>query len=387
MIDTIPPAFDLPALRRKKLTVDFAGGNQSSDGGLLLLRGAEKKLGIAKRLADQMRDRRDPAKICHPLEELVKTRVFAITCGHEDANDLDRLRYDPLLKIAVGRGPETGNPLCSQSTMSRLENMPTKTDAARMTAALVDQFCVSVAPAAEAIFDIDDTVDEVHGGQQLSFWNAHYDCRCFLPMHVYHVASGTPVVAILREGKTPKGTEIRTVIKHLTKRIRSHWPATTINFRGDSHYGRVEVMEWAEDNGVGYIFGFAGNSVLDGLVAEAADHLRLRHVLDTDDKLRAYKSFFYQARSWSKPRRIVARLEVSLQPDGDGMRQALDTRYIVTSMDGDAQHLYEEVYCKRGQAENLIKLHIRPSLRPIEPRVIAQRPIRCASCCIRRRSG
>jgi len=358
MTNDIPLAFDLPALRAKKLTVSFDGGNQSSDGGLLLLRGSERKLGIAKRLAATLRDRRDPARIDHLLCELIKTRVFAIACGHEDANDLDRLRYDPLLKLAVGRCPETSDPLCSQSTMSRLENMATKTEAARMTAALVDQFCVSVTPSAEEIFDIDDTVDKVHGGQQLSFWNAHYDCRCFLPMHVYHVASGTPVVAILRAGKTPKGTEIRTVIKHLTKRIRSHWPATTINFRGDSHYGRVEVMEWAEDNGIGYIFGFAGNSVLDGLVAETADHLRFRHALGTDDKLRCYESFLYQAKSWSKPRRIVARLEVSLQPDeDDGMRYALDTRYVVTSMDGDAQHLYEEVYCKRGQAENLIKLH------------------------------
>ena len=116
-------------------------------------------------------------------------------------------------------------------------------------------------------------------------------------------------------------------------------------------------MEWAEDNGVGYIFGFAGNSVLDGLVAETADHLRFRHALGTDDKLRGFESFFYQAKSWSRPRKIVARLEVSLQPDDNGMRQALDIRYVVTSMDGDAQYLYEDIYCKRGQAENLIKLH------------------------------
>jgi len=360
MTDDTPLPFDLPAVTRKKLTVCFDGGQLSSDGGLLLLREAERRLGIADRLAAAIRDRRDPTRIAHEMSELLKTRVFAICCGHEDGNDLNRLRHDPLLKLAVGRCPETGDPLCSQSTMSRLENMPTRIEAARLTAALPDQFCVSFAtPPAEITLDIDDTVDEVHGGQQLSFWNAHYDCRCFLPIHVYHVESGKPVVVILREGKTPDGEEVRTVIKHLVKRIRRHWPATKINFRGDSHYSRAEAMEWAESNGVGYIFGFAGNTRLDALVAETADHLRFRHAAGSDAKLRTYESFEYRAKSWSKPRRMVARLEVSLQPDKDcdGMRQEVDIRYVVTSMEGRAQHIYEDLYCARGQAENLIKLH------------------------------
>ena len=128
--------FALPAVQRKKLTVSFDGGNQSSDGGLLLLREAERRLGIAKRLAAALRDRRDPMRIRHPLEQMMKTRVFVIACGHEDGNDLDRLREDPLLKLAVGRCPDSGAPLCSQSTMSRLENMPTKIEAARLTAAV-----------------------------------------------------------------------------------------------------------------------------------------------------------------------------------------------------------------------------------------------------------
>src|SRR5262249_38925964 len=151
--------------------------------------------------------------------ELIKARVFAICCGYVDGNDLDRLRHDPLLKLAVGHCPDTGSPLASQSTIGRLENAPSKIEAARVTAALVDQFCASVAPEAEEIIDIDDTCDEVHGLQQLSFWNAHYDCRCFLPIHVFHVRTGAPVVAILREGKTPGGEEVRTILKHLTARI------------------------------------------------------------------------------------------------------------------------------------------------------------------------
>ena len=181
-------------------------------------------------------------------------------------------------------------------------------------------------------------------------------------MHIYHVTSGTPVVAILRAARTPKGTEVRTVIKHVTKRLRTHWPNTRIVWRGDSHYGRVEAMEWAEDDGVDYIFGLAGNMTLDALVAETADNLRFHHAKSSQTKLRTYASFTYQAGSWTRPRKVVARLECSLQPDAGettstGMRQEVDIRYVVTSLKGTAQHLYENVYCQRGQMENLIKLH------------------------------
>jgi Transposase DDE domain group 1 len=180
-----------------------------------------------------------------------------------------------------------------------------------------------------------------------------------LHVHIYHVASGTPVMTILRPARTPKGTEVRTVIKHVTKRLRRHWPKTRIVWRGDSHYGRVEAMEWAEDNDEDYIFGLAGNSALDALVAETATYLRFHHALSRKTKLRTFASFMYQAGSWKRPRKVVARLECSLQPvTGEtGMRQEVDIRYVVTSLKGPAQHLYENVYCQRGQMENLIKLH------------------------------
>jgi hypothetical protein len=222
MTDAIPLPFDLPSVRRKKLTVDFEGGNQSSDAGLLLLKQAERKLGVCGRLADAMPDRRNASRIRHEMFEMVMARVSAIACGHKDAIDLDRLRHDPLMKIAVGRCPTTGAPLASQSTISRLENAPSKTEAARLAAALVDQAGMTVRPRKQEILDIDDTFCAAHGGQQLAFWNAHHDERGFASMHIYHVPSGTPVVTILRPARTPKGTEVRTVIKHVTKRLRSH---------------------------------------------------------------------------------------------------------------------------------------------------------------------
>ena len=124
------------------------------------------------------------------------------------------------------------------------------------------------------ILDIDDTFCAAHGGQQLAFWNAHHDERGFASMHIYHVVSGTPVVTILRPARTPKGTEVRTVIKHVTKRLREHWPSTRIVWRGDSHYGRAEAMEWIEENDGDYIYGLPGNATLDALTAKAADNLR-----------------------------------------------------------------------------------------------------------------
>jgi len=168
------------------------------------------------------------------------------------------------------------------------------------------------------------------------------------------VASGTPVAAILRPARTPKGSEVCTVIKHVTKRLRRHWSNTRLVWRGDSHYGRVEAMDWAEDHGADYIFGLAGNPTLDALTAETAVNLRFCHAMRREPKLRAYVSFLYQAGSWRRPRKVVARLECSLQPGENGMRQEVDIRYVVTSLKGSARHLYASVYC---HPQRLVHLH------------------------------
>jgi hypothetical protein len=265
--DSLLP-FELPSVARKKLSVGFDGGQLSSDAGVLVLRGVEKKLGLAARLASCIRDRRKPERIEHSFEEMLRLRMFAIAAGYEDANDCDALRHDPVFKMAVGHAPESGDPLCSQPTMSRLENAPSKIEIGRLMAAMVDQFCDSYQRTPSSItLDIDDTFDAVHGQQQLSLFNAHYDERCFLPIHIYEGTTGKPVAMILREGKTPSGKEVRTILKHVIKRIRSHWPKVAILVRGDSHYGRDEAMEWCENHDVDYVFGFAGNDVLHVLTA------------------------------------------------------------------------------------------------------------------------
>ena len=245
MTDDTPLPFDLPAVRRKKLTVDFDGGNQSSDAGLLLLREAERELGVCRRLAEAMPDRRDPDRIQHAMFEMVMARVMAIACGHEDAIDLDDLRHDPLMKVAVGAlsGERRAAGLAIDHQPAGECAKQDRCGAAHGRA----RRPVRHHGDAGSDGDVDDTFCVAHGGQQLAFWNAHHDERGFAPMHIYHAGSGAPVVAILRPARTPKGTEVRTVIKHVTKHLRRHWPTTRIVWRGDGHYGRVEAMDWADE--------------------------------------------------------------------------------------------------------------------------------------------
>jgi hypothetical protein len=348
--DTLLP-FDLPSVAGKKVSVGFDGGLLSSNGGVLLLRGVERRLGLAARLAGCIKDRRKPESIRHSVEEMLRLRMFAIAAGYEDADDCDALRHDPMFKMALGRAPETGAALCSQPTMSRLENAPSRIEIARLMAAMIDQFCASYRrPPASIILDIDDTLDAVHGQQQMSLFNAHYDEHCFLPIHIYEGRSGKPVAMILREGKTPSGTEVRTILKHVVARIRRRWPKVHILVRGDGHYGRPEAMAWCEETpGIDYVFGLPGNSVLDTMIRPLADALCVERATGAAPMLRRCAELRYGAKSWKQQRRIVARLEAS--------KLGLDIRYIVTSLTGTPEHLYETVYCGRGQAENFIKLH------------------------------
>jgi hypothetical protein len=170
---TILP-FSFPSVGRKKVTADFDGGRLTSDGGVMLLAMAARRLGLAERLARYFPDRRDPSRVTHSLADMIRARVFAIACGYEDADDLDFLRADPAFKLACGRLPDTGGDLCSQPTLSRLENAPGLKDVIRLSYALVDQWMDSYEKEPSSVtLDIDDTCDVAHGHQQLSLFNAH----------------------------------------------------------------------------------------------------------------------------------------------------------------------------------------------------------------------
>jgi hypothetical protein len=351
MIDDTLLPFAFPAVGRKKVTAAFDGGRITSDGGVMLLAAAERRLQLADRLAAAIRDPRDPHRVTHAMADILRARIFAIACGYEDANDLDRLRFDPAFKLACGRLPDSGHDLASQPTCSRLENLPDLRTVIRLGRVLVDLWLSSYAVPPESVtLDIDDTVDVVHGYQQLSLFNAHHDERCFLPIHIYDAATGRPVTMILRPGKTPAGKEIRAHLRRLVRMIRRVWPTTRILIRGDSHYGRAQVMQWCEKNGIDYIFGLPGNKVLKRLVEATADDIRTRRALEHKPVLRGYAETRYGAKSWKVERRVCARIEATTM--------GLDIRFVVTNLgEGSAEHIYDVIYCARGQAENLIKMH------------------------------
>ena len=350
MAENAPFLPGLSPVSGKPVHLAFDGGRLTSDGGVLVLAEIERRLDIAERLAGCITDPRAPERVRHGLAEMIRFRALLIAAGYEDANDCDALRDDPAFKMAVGRLPETGAELCSQPTMSRLENLPGPTALKRMMAAMIALFCDSFAEVPRRLLlDIDDTVDRVHGGQQLSLFHAHYDSRCFLPMHVYEAVTGKPVAVILRPGKTPDGTEVARVLRHLVKAVRVRWPRVEIVIRGDSHYARPEAMTWLERNRVHYIFGLAGNRVLLDRVAARAEDVAVRRAEQDTDKVRRFHDFCYAAKSWTVERRIIARIEAT--------RQGSDTRFVVTNLTGTPRWLYEVLYCGRGQAENLIKAH------------------------------
>ena len=191
----------------------------------------------------------------------------------------------------------------------------------------------------------------MHGHQQLSLFNAHYDERCFLPIHVYDTATSRPVAVLLRPGKTPSGCEVRGHLRRLVRRIRRHWPTTRLTIRGDGHYGRPEVMAWCEANGVDYIFGLPGNAVLSRLVEPIADDVRVRRAEAAGAG--ACAAIPRPATAPNPGTASGASPRASRPPP-----KGLDIRYVVTNLDrGSAEWLYDTLYCARGQAENLIKLH------------------------------
>ena len=191
----------------------------------------------------------------------------------------------------------------------------------------------------------------MHGGQQLSLFHAHHGERCFLPIHVYEAGSGKPVAVILRPGKTPDGTEVMLVLRHVVAAIRRRWPRVDILVRGDSHYARHEAMSWCERNRIAYVFGLAGNKILLRRVAGLTEEAAVRRAEGEGTKVRRHGEFRYAARTWHAERRVIARIEAS--------ERGADSRFIVTNLPGTPRWLYEDVYCARGQAENLIKAHKR----------------------------
>ena len=287
MSGNMPLFPELSPVDGKPVRVAFDGGRLTSDAGVLVLAEIERRLNIAGRLAGCIEDPRRPDRIVHDLASMIRFRALMIAAGYADANDCDQLRADPAFKLSVGRLPESGLDLCSQPTMTRLENLPGRTALMRMMDAMVELFCDSFkAVPRRLVLDIDDTGDRVHGGQQLALFNTHHGGYCFMPIHIYEAQTGKPVAIILRSGKTPDGTEVTLVLRHVVKAIRRRFPKVDIVIRGDSHYGRHEALDWLERNRIAYIFGLAGNAVLRDRTAALAESAAVERAESGADKVR-----------------------------------------------------------------------------------------------------
>ena len=352
-ICSIPPntTLHLRELQNLPVLLDFEGGQLTSDAGLLLLREVEQQLGLVEALANVIPDTRDARYTEHRTKELLLQRIGQIISGYEDANDCNTLRQDPVFKIFAGRLPESDAGLASQPTMCRFENRATRKMLYQIACVFAQQFVASYdAPPAIIVLDLDDTEDRVHGDQQLALFNNYYKERCFMPLHIYEGLSGKLITTILKPGKRARGKLMRSIVKRLIAYLRQQWPETIFLLRGDSHFAYPEVMAWTEAQAnVHYCYGLTGNVVLDKHVQT---HLATARKLYEHTKRTAhlYHAFSYQAGTWPRARRVVAKVEVS--------EHGANVRFVVTDMkEARAEVLYREIYCGRGQAELYIKEH------------------------------
>src|SRR6201987_5829640 len=348
MVDTTPFLPGLSPVQGKAVVARFDGGRLSSEGGLLVLREVESRLGLADRPAACLKDPRAPEKVVHRLAQIIRFRMLMIAAGYQDGNDAATLRRDPMFKLALGRLP-SDEELCSQSTISRLENLPDRRALLRLGRALIEQYCASFRRGPKRIvLDIDDTFDRVHGGQQLRLFNAFHDDYGFQPIVVFD-GEGRFVTALLRPGKRPGGDEMRGFLRRPAGAVRAHWPKVEILLRADSHYACPEVFDWCRENRVDWMLGLAPNAALRRPVEALGQTPGERFTAaPARGKVRRFAQFHDAARSWSRVERIIARVEAGAE--------GTDTRFIVTNLEKrNARVLYEDCYCRRGQAENHLK--------------------------------
>jgi len=337
------------SMDRRQIVADFHGGDLTSDGGLPLLREVDRKIGLIDAVNDAIHDPRFQPLVVHDQRTLLAQRIFAIAAGYEDLNDHQALRNDTLLAALTDRqlkcGQKEEDPLSSPPTLCRLENRITRGDLVRMSKVLVEQFIASHAtPPEELVLDFDATDDAVHGNQEGRFFHGYYDHYCFLPLYV--TCGQQLLVAYLRPANIDGAKHSRAVLKLLVTRFRRVWPNVKIIFRADSGFCRWRMMRWCDRNGVDYIMGLAKNDVLKRLARRSMTTARWQYRC-TGFKQRLFEEFSYAAATWDRPRRVIAKAEHG--------EQGQNPRFVVTSLGGEAQGLYDKLYCQRGDAENRIK--------------------------------
>ena len=347
MTDCTLSPLDFSSLGRKKIQADFSGGLLSSDAGALLLREADRHLGLTESLSSCIHDPRSPFHILHPQVEMLRQRIYAIALGYEDLNDHDQLRHDPALQVVSERihGEEEDRALSSAPTLCRMENRVTRQDMWKISSLFVDAFIASHdEPPEDIILDFDATDDRVHGNQEMRFFHGYYDSYCFLPLYVF--CGDQLLAAYLRSSGVDGAHHTRAILKLLVTRLREAWLDVPILLRGDSGFCRPKILKWCEKHEVSYILGLSRNKVLERRVRPAMSKAE-RLVKKTGEAARVFKSMRYAAKTWNKKRRVIVKAE--WLPDGP------NSRFLVTNLKGDPADLYEIIYCLRGDMENRIK--------------------------------
>lgn len=352
--------FDFGAVEGRAVEAAFDGGLVTSDAGAVLLGATDRAIGMIDRFAACFHDERRQDLIEHEVATLVGQRVFGIALGYEDLNDHDELRHDPLMAVLAGKlvaKREECAPVAGKSTLNRLELSklePTRYhkishNPVAIKNAFVDLFLEAYVRAPkQIILDLDATDDPLHGEQEGRFFHGYYDCYCYLPLYVF--CGEHLLLAKLRGANLDAAAGAVEEVARLVARIRARWPRTRILLRADSGFAREDLMAWCEANGVDFLFGLARN---ERLVAEIAAELDLVAAKSrrTGRPERRFKSFMWMTRtSWNRRRRVVAKSEWT---NGEA-----NPRFVVTSLtrqECKAKHLYEKVYCARGDMENRIK--------------------------------
>ena len=347
----LPPIrFDFHPNRAVELTNDAP--QTSSDGGLLLLRQHDERLGLSGRIAALLPDSRASERVVHSRLEQVRQRLFQIALGYEDQNDADALRHDPLWRTACDRLADDARGLSSQPTLSRLEHAVTARTVVRLQRQLeVDYVAALPEDTDVVVLDLDSTSDPTHGQQPLSFFHGHYDCSMYFPLLVFD-AEGQLVSVRLRPGNAGNNRYATPLIRRLVLAIKARFPKATVVVRADSGFasprllGALDALNEAL-GGVDYVIGLEKNSRLLALVAdEMADDAQ--RAPREGGSARVFTSVIYQAKSWDRARYVVAKVE--------HLGDKPNPRFVITTLDYvPARLAYERAYCGRGDAENRIK--------------------------------
>jgi hypothetical protein len=343
-----PAEVVFPALGAKTLTCRFDAGAVTSDAGLLLLAQADHKLGLTKRLAEQILDRRQTAKVVHPVVELLRERIYAICAGYEDANDLEQLCADPALLLCCER--RLSETLGSQPTISRFENSVDKKDLLCLALTLA-QVVIAQLPknTRSVVLDVDATDDACHGQQEGEHFNAYYDAHCYLPLYVHVTGQDGRqrlLAALLREGNAASKVGLFALLRRAIWLLRCRFPAVKITLRADSGFGDGQVLAFCRAQGLAYTLAISSNPRLRTHTA-ALEQQVLRQVRRTGEELRCFTAFLYQADSWSHLERVVAKVET--------VQAQINVRFVVSSRRGQDPKRVYRFYCARGDRENRIK--------------------------------